>query len=289
MVPGVSADVSAWCRRTWCWRTSAGRWRPARSTSPSAIPISSTARATPCAIVEALHREWPGLTYDVTIKVEHLLKHRELLPVLKRTGCLFVTSAVESLDEPCWRSWPRATRAPISARRCELMRAAGLPLVADVHPVHAVDDARRATAIAARAGGTGSGGAGGADPAGDPAADSGRLAAAGTAGSARDDRAVRCARRCAIRGSNADPAMDALCAEIQETDQARRAATDGPRARCSARSGTWRSGRVPGDLPLVLARDDSVSERALVLLSGAHRRAVSSCVMALAFGDMVAG
>ena len=37
-------------------------------------------------IVEALHREWPGLTYDATIKVEHLLKHRDLLPVLKRTG-----------------------------------------------------------------------------------------------------------------------------------------------------------------------------------------------------------
>ena len=29
------------------------------------------------AIVEALHREFPGLTYDVTIKVEHLLKHRD--------------------------------------------------------------------------------------------------------------------------------------------------------------------------------------------------------------------
>ena len=50
-------------------------------------------------IVEALHREWPALTYDVTIKVEHLLKHRDLLPVLKATGCLFVTSAVESLDD----------------------------------------------------------------------------------------------------------------------------------------------------------------------------------------------
>ena len=50
-------------------------------------------------IVEALHDRHPALTYDVTIKVEHLLKHRELLPVLARTGCLFVTSAVESFDE----------------------------------------------------------------------------------------------------------------------------------------------------------------------------------------------
>lgn len=49
-------------------------------------------------LVEALHREFPQLTYDVTIKVEHLLKHAKLLPVLRETGCLFVISAVESLD-----------------------------------------------------------------------------------------------------------------------------------------------------------------------------------------------
>jgi hypothetical protein len=46
-----------------------------------------------------MHREWPALTYDATIKIEHLLKHRELLPRLRDTGCLFVTSAVESVDD----------------------------------------------------------------------------------------------------------------------------------------------------------------------------------------------
>lgn len=50
-------------------------------------------------IVEALHREWPGVSYDATIKIEHLLKHRDLLPRLRETGCLFVTSAVESVDD----------------------------------------------------------------------------------------------------------------------------------------------------------------------------------------------
>jgi radical SAM superfamily enzyme YgiQ (UPF0313 family) len=50
-------------------------------------------------IVRALHDEHPGVTYDVTIKIEHLLRHRELLPVLKETGCLFVTSAVESVED----------------------------------------------------------------------------------------------------------------------------------------------------------------------------------------------
>ncbi|MDA1095419.1 MAG: CUAEP/CCAEP-tail radical SAM protein [Acidobacteria bacterium] len=50
-------------------------------------------------IVEAVHAEFPSLTYDVTIKVEHLLQQRRLLAVLARTGCLFVTSAVESVDD----------------------------------------------------------------------------------------------------------------------------------------------------------------------------------------------
>ncbi|HBY62721.1 MAG TPA: radical SAM protein [Solibacterales bacterium] len=50
-------------------------------------------------IVERLRAEFPAATYDVTIKVEHLLNHRSLLPVLARTGCLFVTTAVESVDD----------------------------------------------------------------------------------------------------------------------------------------------------------------------------------------------
>jgi radical SAM superfamily enzyme YgiQ (UPF0313 family) len=50
-------------------------------------------------LVERFAREWAGLSYDVTIKIEHLLRHAELLPVLRETGCLFVTSAVESIDD----------------------------------------------------------------------------------------------------------------------------------------------------------------------------------------------
>jgi radical SAM superfamily enzyme YgiQ (UPF0313 family) len=50
-------------------------------------------------IVEALHREFPDVSYDATIKIEHLRRHGGLLPRLKETGCLFVTSAVESVDD----------------------------------------------------------------------------------------------------------------------------------------------------------------------------------------------
>jgi radical SAM superfamily enzyme YgiQ (UPF0313 family) len=50
-------------------------------------------------IVEAFHAEFPEVTYDATIKIEHLKQHRGLLPALKQTGCLFITSAVESIDD----------------------------------------------------------------------------------------------------------------------------------------------------------------------------------------------
>jgi len=50
-------------------------------------------------VVEALHAAHPNVSYDVTIKVEHLRKHRDLLPRLAATGCAFVTSAAESIDD----------------------------------------------------------------------------------------------------------------------------------------------------------------------------------------------
>ena len=51
------------------------------------------------AIVRGFAREFAGVTYDVTIKVEHLLRHAAMLPVLRDTGCAFVTTAVESVDD----------------------------------------------------------------------------------------------------------------------------------------------------------------------------------------------
>jgi radical SAM superfamily enzyme YgiQ (UPF0313 family) len=50
-------------------------------------------------IVEAMHREFPDISYDVTIKIEHLRKHDAHLATLRDTGCLFVISAVESVDD----------------------------------------------------------------------------------------------------------------------------------------------------------------------------------------------
>ncbi|MBI2951832.1 radical SAM protein [bacterium] len=50
-------------------------------------------------LVQALHREFPGVSYDVTVKIEHLLRHADALPALRDTGCALVTTAVEAVDD----------------------------------------------------------------------------------------------------------------------------------------------------------------------------------------------
>ena len=50
-------------------------------------------------LVDRFAAEFPGVSYDVTIKIEHLLEQADLLPALRRSGCLFITSAVESVDD----------------------------------------------------------------------------------------------------------------------------------------------------------------------------------------------
>jgi hypothetical protein len=80
-------------------------------------------------IVEALHAAHPDLTYDVTIKIEHLLRHRDLLGGLVGTGCAFVTSAVESIDDQVLARLDKGHTRRDFVTAAALCRDAGLTLV----------------------------------------------------------------------------------------------------------------------------------------------------------------
>jgi radical SAM superfamily enzyme YgiQ (UPF0313 family) len=80
------------------------------------------------ALVRALRAEHPQLTYDVTVKIEHLLKHAEHLKTLKETGCLFVTSAVESIDDRVLERLNKGHTRDDFLRVVRLCREAGLTL-----------------------------------------------------------------------------------------------------------------------------------------------------------------
>lgn len=80
------------------------------------------------AIVESFAREFNDVSYDVTIKIEHLLRHADALPVLRRTGCAFVTSAVESIDDIVLACLAKGHTREDFERVVDLCRAHELPL-----------------------------------------------------------------------------------------------------------------------------------------------------------------
>jgi radical SAM superfamily enzyme YgiQ (UPF0313 family) len=79
-------------------------------------------------LVHALHREFPHVSYDATIKVEHLLQHAEHLATLRDTGCAFVTTAVESLDDRVLAILDKGHTRADFVRLVSLFREAGLIL-----------------------------------------------------------------------------------------------------------------------------------------------------------------
>ena len=80
------------------------------------------------AIAEELHRRHPQVSFDATIKVEHLLRHEDLLPRLRDLGCLFVTSAFESTSDEVLRELRKGHSAGDLARTLALAERAGIAL-----------------------------------------------------------------------------------------------------------------------------------------------------------------
>lgn len=80
------------------------------------------------AIARALHAAHPDVTFDVTTKVELILRHREQLAELATLGCVFIVSAVESLSDRVLHELDKGhTRADVH-EALRLTREAGIPL-----------------------------------------------------------------------------------------------------------------------------------------------------------------
>jgi radical SAM superfamily enzyme YgiQ (UPF0313 family) len=80
------------------------------------------------ALLRELHAEFPALTFDLTAKVEHLLKHRRFLPEMARLGCLFIVSAVESLSDEVLLILDKGHNRAGAEEALRLVRAAGISL-----------------------------------------------------------------------------------------------------------------------------------------------------------------
>jgi len=79
-------------------------------------------------ITRALHREYPDITFDATIKIEHLLKQRHLLPELRDLGCSFITSAVESINDTVLQHFDKGHTSADAAEAFDLLERVGIVL-----------------------------------------------------------------------------------------------------------------------------------------------------------------
>ena len=209
----------------------------------------------------------PSITYDVTIKIEHLLQHRDLLPVLKRTGCLFVTSAVESIDDAVLEKLAKGHTRADFVEAVGIMREVGADAGADVRDLHAVDHVGRLSRIAARLVDL------------ELVENVGPIQLAMRLLIPAGSRLLELPEIREVIGpfdpaalsypwQHSDPALDRLCAEIQkliQREERRRA------SRSEIFSKIWelahgRPHRFPSGIP----RDHSLSQRTLVLLSGTN-------------------
>ncbi len=79
-------------------------------------------------VVRAVHRKFPQLTFDITTKIEHILRNRELFPELAQAGCVFVVSAVESLSDRVLQHLDKGHSRAGVEEALDLLSVAGIPM-----------------------------------------------------------------------------------------------------------------------------------------------------------------
>lgn len=79
-------------------------------------------------VIRAMHAEWPHLTFDATIKIEHILEHRALFPEFAALGCAFIVSALESLSDTVLRELDKGHTRDGAIEALDILTAAGIPM-----------------------------------------------------------------------------------------------------------------------------------------------------------------
>jgi radical SAM superfamily enzyme YgiQ (UPF0313 family) len=79
-------------------------------------------------VARRLHGAFPSLTFDATVKVEHIVRHQAIWPELATSGLIFVVSAFESVDDHILASLDKGHVAADEALALRIVRAAGIEL-----------------------------------------------------------------------------------------------------------------------------------------------------------------
>ncbi|HEV7536863.1 MAG TPA: CUAEP/CCAEP-tail radical SAM protein [Acidimicrobiia bacterium] len=79
-------------------------------------------------VVAAMHERFPELTFDCTVKVEHILRHRNLWSGLAAAGCLFVVSAFETVNDDTLAVLDKGHTTAEAAAAVALLRRHGIEI-----------------------------------------------------------------------------------------------------------------------------------------------------------------
>ena len=77
-------------------------------------------------ILRAMHEAFPGLTFDFTAKIEHILQHRNLFDEFASLGCIFIVTAVESLSDNVLANLEKGHRGADVYRALTILRESGI-------------------------------------------------------------------------------------------------------------------------------------------------------------------
>jgi hypothetical protein len=78
------------------------------------------------AVAHGLHASFPELSFDATVKIEHVLRHRSLWPELRREGLSFIVSAFESTDDDVLALLDKGHSAADETEAVAILRSAGV-------------------------------------------------------------------------------------------------------------------------------------------------------------------
>src|SRR3954470_6136076 len=96
-------------------------------------------------VVRRMHERFPELTFDCTVKVEHILEFPQAWPELARAGCLFVVTALESVNDAILERLDKGHTARQAADAIALLREHGIeprPSFMPFTPWTTLDDVR---------------------------------------------------------------------------------------------------------------------------------------------------
>ncbi len=77
-------------------------------------------------VARAVHETFPEVTWDATVKIEHIVRYPGHIKALAEAGCLFLISAVESIDDRILEHLAKGHTAADFERAVAIVRAAGL-------------------------------------------------------------------------------------------------------------------------------------------------------------------